>query len=270
MTWFAAFVSVFVCLFLTFFQPFGLSSNSWVALLKVTSTYGLITFFTMVLFTVAIRNIFPWFFQEHRWIFGRELFITMLNFFLIGFFNILYSNYMFNIDLNFKKFLLFQCYTLGVGFFPIIFYMMIKYTHLLRSNIQAANVLSGSISKSQKPTALDNETKLQIHSELKKDDLEIYGRELVYAETADNYVAVYHLTGDKLQKSLVRSTMGRLETDLSDLPNLVRCHRAFLVNLDFLESFRGNAQGLQLKLKHTENEIPVSRNMVGKIKSLLG
>jgi hypothetical protein len=270
MTWFAAFVAVFVFLFLSFFQPFGLRSGSLESLLKVTTTYGLITFFTIVLGTVAIRNLFPGYFQENHWVFGRELLITILNFFLIGVFNTLYSNYKFNIGLNFNGFLYFQFYTLGVGFFPIIFYMMIKYTHLLRSNIQTANDLSGSISKTQTTNVPSHETKLRIHSELKKDDLEIDGQNLVYAETADNYVAVYHLTEGKLQKSMVRSTLGRLETDVADLSHLVRCHRAFLVNLDFLENFRGNAQGLQLRLKYVENEIPVSRNMVAKIKNLLG
>ena len=99
--------------------------------------------------------------------------------------------------------------------------------------------------------------------------MEIYGANLVYAETADNYVAVYHLLEGKLQKSLVRSTLGRLENDVEGYSGLIRCHRAFLVNLDYLESFRGNAQGLQLRLKHSQNEIPVSRNMVAKIKKLL-
>jgi len=269
MTWFAAFVAVFVFLFLSFFQPFGLGADSIDGLLKVTSTYGLITFFTIVLGTVVIRNSFPRYFQENHWVFGRELLITMVNFFLIGVFNIVYSNYMFNIGLSFKGFLYFQFYTLGVGFFPIIFYMMLKYTHLLRSNIKTANDLSGSISKAQVSHALGKDAKLRIHSELKKDDLEIYGQELVYAETSDNYIAVFHLKDGKLKKSMVRSTLGRLEADVADFPNLVRCHRAFLVNLEFLESFRGNAQGLQLKLRYIENEIPVSRNMVGKIKNLL-
>jgi DNA-binding LytR/AlgR family response regulator len=189
---------------------------------------------------------------------------------MIGIFNILYSNYRFSIGLNFKEFFLFQLYTLGVGFFPIIFSMMLKFTHLLRSNVQTAENLSLGLSKAQGLSAQKNSTKLHIHSELKKDDLEIYAEELVYAETADNYIAVYHLVDGKLQKTMVRSTLSRLETDVADLQNLVRCHRAFLVNLDLLESFKGNAQGLQLRLKYTENTIPVSRKMVAKIKEMLG
>lgn len=269
MTWFAAFVAVFVFLFLTLFQPFGLGADALSDLLKITSTYGLITFFTIVSATVSLRYLFPAYFQEKHWVFGRELFIIMLNFFLIGVFNIIYSNYMFSIGLSFKEFLMFQFYTLGVGFFPIIFYMMLKYTYLLRHNVHTAEDLSGSISKTKTTKDLDKGSKLSIHSELKKDDLEIYGRDLVYVETADNYIAIYHLVDDKLQKSMVRSTLGRLETDVANFNNLVRCHRAFLVNLDFLESFKGNAQGLLLKIKYTTNEIPVSRSMVSKIKTML-
>ena len=269
MTSFAAYVAVFVFLFLTFFRPFGLSAGNLAGLMKVTSTYGLITFLTIVSATFSLRYLFPGYFEEKRWVFGRELFITMLIFFLIGVINILYSNYMFSVDLSLKEFLFFQFYTLGVGFFPIIFFMMIKYTHLLRYNVHTAEDLSSSISKTKKETETDKGRKIRIHSELKKDDLEIYGRELVYAETADNYIVVHHLIEGKLQKSMVRSTLGRLEIDVVDLQHLVRCHRAFLVNLDFLESFKGNAQGLQLRLKYATNEIPVSRNMVGKIKNML-
>lgn len=269
MTWFGAFVAVFVFLFLSFFQPFGLGAETLDGLLKVTSSYALITFATIVLGTVAMRNLFPGYFQEGQWVFGRELLITLFNFFLIGVFNTLYSDYMFSIGISLRGFLFFQLYTLGVGFFPIIFFMMLKYTHLLRANTQSATDLSGSIPKVQDVVNSASGAKIQIHSELKKDDLEIHAAHLVYAETADNYVAIYHLLEDKLQKSLVRSTMGRLEDDVAACPRLIRCHRAFLVNLDFLESFRGNAQGLQLRLKHTQNEIPVSRNMVAKIKKLL-
>jgi hypothetical protein len=269
MTSFAAFVAGFVFLFLTFFQPFGLGGGDLGGLIKVTATYGLITFFTVVLATLLIRTLFPAYFKEKHWTFGRELLITLLNILLIGLFNTLYSNFMFRIGLNFNEFLLFLFYTLGVGFFPVVFFMFLKYTRLLRSNVHTAESLSGSISKAKPSTTLDQDFKLSIHSELKKDDLEIFERELVYAETADNYIAVYHLIEGKLEKSMVRSTLGRLETDLSDRPNLVRCHRAFLVNLEFLESFKGNAQGLQLRLRNTPNEIPVSRNRMSKIKSML-
>lgn len=269
MTWFAASVSIFVFLFLSFFQPFGLGADSFVGLLKVTVVYGLITFFTMVLATVFLRWLFPGFFSESRWVFGRELFIVMVNFFLIGVFNTLYSNYMFQIGLGFSGFLMFQLYTMGVGFFPILFYMMLKYTHLLRSNIKEADELSGSIQKTHPAPEHSDQSKIRIHSELKKDDLEINTTDLVYAETADNYVAIHHLEKGRLSKNMVRSTLGKVETDLAGHTRIVRCHRAYIVNLDFVESFKGNAQGLQLRLKHLDQEVPVSRNMVEKIRNLL-
>ena len=141
MTWFGALVAIFVFLFLSFFQPFGLGAESLDGLLKVTASYGLITFSTIALGTVSMRKLFPGYFQENHWVFGRELLITLFNFFLIGVFNTLYSDYMFSIGLTLRGFLYFQLYTLGVGFFPIIFFMMLKYTHLLRANTQSASDL---------------------------------------------------------------------------------------------------------------------------------
>lgn len=269
MTWFAAFVAAFVFVFLTFFQPFGIVIDSLESLLRVTSSYGLITFFTIVLFTVSLRSAFPKYFLESRWVFGRELLITMFNFLLIGVFNILYSNYVFNIGLSMKEFFMFQCYTLGVGFFPILFYMILKYTRLLRSNILAASDLSDRLAKGQITAGTGLKAKIRIHSELKKDDLEIFPEDLLYAETADNYIAVFHFEKDSVAKTLVRSTLGKLESETDGFPHLVRCHRAFLVNLVHVVDFKGNAQGLQLRLERIEQAIPVSRNMVGKIKSMI-
>lgn len=269
MTWFAAFVAVFVFVFLTFFQPFGMVIGSLESLLRITSSYGLITFFSIVLFTVALRSVFPKYFLESRWVFGRELLVTMFNFLVIGVFNILYSNYVFNIGLSVKEFFMFQCYTLGVGFFPILFYMLMNYTRLLRSNTRAASDLSDRLVKGQITAGTGQKAKIRIHSELKNDDLEIFPEDLLYAETADNYIAVFHLEENTVAKTLVRSTLGKLETDVEGFPHLVRCHRAFLVNLEHVADFKGNAQGLQLRLERIEPAIPVSRNMVGKIKSMI-
>jgi len=46
----------------------------------------------------------------------------------------------------------------------------------------------------------------------------------------------------------------------------MKCHRAFLVNIANIEQAKGNAQGLRLQLKHTDDEIPVSRNYINDLR----
>jgi DNA-binding LytR/AlgR family response regulator len=41
---------------------------------------------------------------------------------------------------------------------------------------------------------------------------------------------------------------------------MVKCHRAFLVNVKHIEYVKGNSQGLKLMLAAIDFEIPVSRN----------
>lgn len=266
MTWLGAYVAVFVFLFLLFFQPFGLSTNSQTDLLSIAASFGAITFASVVLGTLAIRTLFPSFFQENRWTFGRELAITMYYFVLVGIFNLLYSDFRFGFGLTIVDFLYFQAYTLGVGFFPIVIYMLVKYTRLLKMNTNEASVLSDKLVASQASDVAQTQQALVIRSELKKDDLAIKGIDFVYAESADNYVTVNYLANSQLQKSLVRTTLAKLEQDVGAFPQIVRCHRAFVANLDHLVSFKGNAQGLQLSLRHTNTEVPVSRKMVNEIK----
>jgi len=80
-----------------------------------------------------------------------------------------------------------------------------------------------------------------------------------------NYVVINDIT---LSKQTFRSTLSKLADELL-VYNIVRCHRSYLVNINAIKSVSGNAQGLKLQLKNTEQIIPVSRKYISKIKTIL-
>jgi len=50
---------------------------------------------------------------------------------------------------------------------------------------------------------------------------------------------------------------------------IVRCHRAFMVNLAQVEQISSNSRAMQLVMCHSHDAIPVSRSNVNKLKELL-
>ena len=68
---------------------------------------------------------------------------------------------------------------------------------------------------------------------------------------------------------ILRATLGNIETQIRDFNSVIRCHRAFIVNVDHIVKFTGNAQGLKLEIEYATDEVPVARNYVNEIKKRL-
>jgi DNA-binding LytR/AlgR family response regulator len=85
----------------------------------------------------------------------------------------------------------------------------------------------------------------------------------------ENYVEIYYLEGE-LRKKMVRNTLKNIREVLSNFNYIQQCHRSYLVNLEKITEFNGNAQGLSLNFGNdVELQIPVSRKFVPEIKKAL-
>ena len=94
--------------------------------------------------------------------------------------------------------------------------------------------------------------------------------DLLYIETVGNYVKVCQLQGNEVHTTMLRATMKQMEDKLQAHPMIVRCHRAFMVNLGQVEQISSNSRSMQLVMRHIHDAIPVSRSNVNKLKELLG
>lgn len=94
-------------------------------------------------------------------------------------------------------------------------------------------------------------------------------QDLLYIETVGNYVKIYQLHDGKVRSDMLRATSKQLEDDLSAYPMIVRCHRAFLVNLQQVEEIVSKPGGMLLVIKHCGDAIPVSRSNMAQIKKRL-
>ena len=92
---------------------------------------------------------------------------------------------------------------------------------------------------------------------------------LLYIEAVGNYVKVCHLFDGQVQTDMLRATSKQMEDDLKTYPMVVRCHRAFLVNLGQVEKIVSKTGSMQLIIKHCRESIPVSRSNMAQIKEAI-
>ena len=94
--------------------------------------------------------------------------------------------------------------------------------------------------------------------------------DLLYIEAVGNYVKIVAKGENEVQAHMLRATMKQMEDALQAYPMIVRCHRAFMVNLSQVEQISSNSRAMQLVMHHSHDAIPVSRSNVNKLKELLG
>ena len=92
---------------------------------------------------------------------------------------------------------------------------------------------------------------------------------LLYIEAVGNYVKICQLRDNEVHTDMLRATMKQVEDNLQAYPMIVRCHRAFLVNLGNVEQISSNSRAMQLIMHHNHDAIPVSRSNIAQVKEAI-
>ncbi len=254
---------LFIFLFLILFQPFGLQNYRHENKLALLSGYGFITFAVMVLNHLLFNTFFKNWYQLKTWTVAKNIIYVLWIFFLIGLVNCVYTGYFIFERISLRSILLFQALTVLIGVFPLSISTMLIYHNRLKTALRESQSLNQNINVHEH----HNQTqKVLIPSLNKGEELNFSIDELFYIKSLENYVEVCL----RKEKILIRNTLKVVEMALADYPHLKRCHRSYLVNLQQVKSFSGNAQGLSLQFQDAQiEEIPVSRAFVASIKSAL-
>jgi len=97
--------------------------------------------------------------------------------------------------------------------------------------------------------------------------LSIKGTNLLYLESADNYVCVWYLNKGILTKFMLRNTLKAIEESLENT-NVLRCHRSFMVNFDQVKMIRREKDGAYIDFGiEGVSDIPISRTYSEKVTS---
>lgn len=259
---------IFVFSFILIFRPFELDKVTTRKLLEISSLFGIIAFACYFFTNLLLHYFFPEAFREEKWTTGKQILNVLLVLVLVGLMNHLAFNLLYGTSFNWNNFFLFQARTISVGLLPVAVYTLYLQNRWLRQfKLEAAELQKKLEEKreSEKKTAELPATipavVIAFESENQKDRVSVYIDNLVFIESASNYIKIYYTQQDKLSYSIVRMTMKKAAEITEPYLAFFRCHRAYIVNLDRIERIDGNAQGYKLKLSSAEDLIPVSKNL---------
>lgn len=165
-----------------------------------------------------------------------------------------------------KRFFIFYMASLLVSAFPIsiIYYLLyIKNKKDEEHEIWAQNAVHIMTANSEVEDGNTREIEL---SGKTKDHIRLVPEDILYVKASGNYVDIYYLKEEEKVHKLLRISMNTLSDSLCDFPYIIRCHRAFMVNIKKIEKIQGNLKGYQMKLKNTETKIPVSKSYTKAVK----
>ena len=106
------------------------------------------------------------------------------------------------------------------------------------------------------PKAPSSPRLLKLQSENGKHQLELKADSLLYLKSEGNYVEVYYTSGEAIKTELIRNSLKNLEQSLRGFPQIKRCHRSYLVNMQRINRSRMKNSKIELDLGH--GQVPVS------------
>jgi len=238
-------VFVFSVIFLNIFQPFNIArwySDSGIIQFLRLSSYGFVIAIVFLFTQFPLRRIF----KIQQFTIKSFLFWLVIEIALI---NLVYIFLYGNPIGNFKNDLVFSLkYTLLSIWLPYSFAILIVYYKNQRAEIETLKL------NANKPT---EKRLLVFRDENGKIKFSVLAKDLLLLESTDNYVSVFYVLDNKVQRKLLRNTLKNLEEMLKE-NSVIRCHRSFMVNITNVEFMQKEYKKFNLKIKHLEKVIPVS------------
>lgn len=253
---------LFVFGFLALFQPFGINTYPGnIALF--TAGYGLVT----TGFMLVLNNLLPWIFagtfDEDRWTVGRELVWTLVNILAIALGNILYTAWAIQMRISLPNAMIFLGYTLLLAIFPVLGGILFRERHLRHRYEADSAQINAELHPSSTHQALNA---VEVPSQNQDESFAIRPNALLFVKSDENYCDVYFRVGEEVEHRVVRTPLLAIEEAFAHCPQVLRCHRSYLINLSQVERLSGNAQGFRLHLSGWPESIPVSRKLNSSIR----
>lgn len=250
--------SIFVFAFLSLYQPFGaaqITANRSLYLAGFAGCVFLVLTFTYLLLPVIAKN---WFNPE-TWNLRKE--ITLLSGCILG---IALLNYLYNSSVGRHiapqhSLVGFVGITFSVGVFPLVILIFLTEKYLSQKNNNKALKLTKQLNLKAKNHK--GQTLTIVPETLKSAPLQIELANFLYAVSDNNYTTVFYLDNGDLKQELLRVSIKNVAQQLSRVPEILRCHKSYLINKNQIVAVTGNARSLNLTLANCPTLIPVSRNL---------
>ncbi|MEM7372295.1 MAG: LytTR family DNA-binding domain-containing protein [Bacteroidota bacterium] len=258
-------IALFICVFCLVFRPFGMMLVEPLVQLGLAIGFGMATFMISVLNMVFLPRLLPNYLNGKNWKIYHEILWVLYLVVCIATMNFLLTHLFFDIPAPYITFVRLLLITLAVAIIPAVGVILYKQAQ----HYKQAALSNRSTSKSEQlAMGTDQPTldRLTLYSSNQKQQLSLKSDQLYYICAAGNYVEVYFWNGEKLIRSLLRNTLSAMENSLQEFPDLFRCHRAYLINVNKISYVKTHQQKYQVYLIEVPNPIPVARGHIASLR----
>ena len=279
--------TIFVVVALAVFKPFGLDAWQWQAYVHLV-VLGVIGFSICMMTDIILKYVvkMPRSFKKGvEYIIRRNLWFQFINTPLVALGICLYRHFVLSdrVEGNHFSVVNFLETLIIIAFcsFAIGLYWRFKFrSKYLAMELEETRLLNEQLQKLQqdqivaKPESVAKETEDLPSSTLTlsgttNESVTLQISNLLFIEAVGNYVKVSHLRDGQVHTDMLRATMKQMEETLQGYPMIVRCHRAFLVNLGQVEQIVSHSGSTQLLIKHCHESLPVSRSNMSQVRAAI-
>lgn len=261
-------------LLILFLSPLGFTSIDFSERALIALVISLIIAVSTFFIYRLLKKITPSFMSTENWTVGKEIFLFSLILFIItvSITIVLTSVVLFqyqNQTLSpLKMFLHFfgktAYITLGISILPMIVLILFEQNYYQKKQFEIAKQLSKSLKEELselKKEQIEKDQNFLFTSDTNELELQVSLKDVSFIKSDGNYIEVHYFDKLTTAKKLIRNRLKNVETSL---PNKLffRCHNRYIINKNFITKINGNARGLHLEVKNSDEIIPVSRSKI--------
>jgi len=249
--------SIFTYTFLLIYQPFGAAE------IQEGRAFFLLGFALNVLIALSFNyfllpKMLPKWLNPETWQIKKEIIYEIWSFCLIAILNFSYNSTIGKDIAPQHSLLGFVGISISIGIFPVLGLLFLTEKYLNQQNREKAQQLN-----QQTPLASKRNTDelIRIQADTLKSPLfEVNLQDFLFAVSDNNYTTIHFLNDDLFQTQLLRVSLKKVETQLEPFPEIIRCHRSYIINKTKIQKVSGNARSLNVQLENYTSLIPVSRS----------
>lgn len=252
------FISISILVFLLLFQPLEISELARKDKIYLVIGLGVITFLSLSINLLVLPSLWPQIFLRKEWVIWKEILWNLWLLFTIAFGYFLMYKTLGIIEFNFNMIIK----MLLIAVIPLTALIVFNHNRLLSQHLKTANELNAQLQSIKQ-----SENKLvHFDSDYQKDKLSVKARLLILIRSADNYIEVFWKSDDKVRSRLIRSTLKKAEKLIEEYNYFFKCHRSYIVNINYIDRVEGNSQGYNLYFDQLNFDVPVSKSSVNVLK----
>jgi DNA-binding LytR/AlgR family response regulator len=252
------FLSISIFLFLLVFQPLDITNLENREKIYLVIGLGVITFLSFSINLMVMPSLFPKIFIHRQWKIWKEIIWNSWLLFVTAFGYLLMYKTLGILAINFTMILKMVL----IAVIPLTILIVFNQNRLLRLHLKTAN----DMNKKLKDSKNSNDKLITFDSEYQKDKLSVKAKLLLLVRSADNYIEVFWKDGTSIKNKLIRTTLVKTQQLLSEYSYFFKCHRSYIVNINYIDRVEGNSQGYKLFFDQLNFEVPVSKTSVNRLK----